>query len=390
MLNEEYIEKLIAGSGEIAKNLHDAMIRTILQRFIARCMKTGNPSFSAIDRYQINVLQEAGYALADLEKLIAQFTKLQIKEIRRLLREAGIETLRQDDEIYEQAGMAKSPMSAEMTRIIAFNYERSLQLWRNYTQTTARSGQEWFIKACDTALPLIQSGGMSYTEAILDAVRDLPNRGLEVVYPTGHKDQIEVATLRAVRTTVAQTSGQITAQRANENGIHLFLTSARMGARPEHEKWQGKVFYVDWEKLAQKIPINIEPMEDDYDLKAQYPDFVDETKIGTVTGLHGVNCRHSYMPYIEGVSYSPFEDIDPKKNAEAYKLSQKARAMERSIRADKRELTSVDDALKVDPQNRELLEERNKVIGRLRKKTAQYYAFCKEHDIQTNEVRLAI
>ena len=41
-----------------------------------------------------------------------------------------------------------------------------------------------------------------------------------------------------------------------------------------------------------------------------YPDFIESTGYGDVLGLCGVNCRHSFGPYIEGVSPETYSDDD--------------------------------------------------------------------------------
>ncbi len=391
MLKAEEIEAIANGSGDIAKNLHDSIIDAVLKRFISRIIRLNQASFTASDKWQLQVLQEAGYTLADIQKEIAKATRMQIREIRRAMQRAGIESMHEDDKMYRLANFEiPSSMSIEMTRIMQTNYRRTLALWNNYTGTTASQASQWFVDMCDRAYPLIMTGAMGYSEVIRDAISSLSINGIDVLYPSGHKDTIEVATLRAVRTAVAQTAGEITATRANEFGIHLFLTSAHMGARPEHEKWQGKIFYVDWNRLAEVIPISVEPVPDDYELKAKYPDFIDVTKIGTVTGLCGVNCRHSYMPYIEGVSYNPFDNIDTKENNEAYQNSQKARSMERAIRRNKRALNGYDDWRKKDPNNMQAVSNYQTTLTKIREQTARYYDFCKEKGIKPSEIRLTI
>lgn len=391
MLKSEEIEAIANGSGDIAKNLHDDIINAVLKRFIDRIIRLSKIEFSATDRWQLQTLQEAGFTLADIQKEIAKATRMQIKEIRKAMTKAGIQSLREDDEIYKLGGIESgTKFSAEMTRIIESQYRRTLALWNNYTGTTASQASDWFVEMCDRAYPLVVTGAMSYTEVIQNAIGQLSTQGIDVLYPTGHRDTIEVATLRAVRTAVAQTAGEITATRANENGIHLFLTSAHMGARPEHEVWQGKVFYVDWVKLSKAIPIQISDTEDDYDLKARYPDFVDTTKIGTVTGLCGVNCRHSYMPYIEGVSYNPFEGIDTEENNKAYEVSQRARAMERAIRRQKRALNGYETWKANDPTNPKAVAQYEKTLAKIREQTGRYYTFCRENKIKPSEIRLTI
>lgn len=80
----------------------------------------------------------------------------------------------------------------------------------------------------------------------------------------------------------------------------------------------------------------------------KYPDFVTTCGLGSVTGIGGANCRHSFWPYIEGVSERTYtdeelENIDPPpfefegKTYSRYDATQKQRQVERTIRKLKRE-----------------------------------------------------
>lgn len=82
---------------------------------------------------------------------------------------------------------------------------------------------------------------------------------------------------------------------------------------------------------------------------AVYPDFVETCGLGSVTGIGGANCRqrHSFWPFIEGVSERTYTDeelanIDPPpfeyegRTYTAYEATQKQRSIERSIRKQKR------------------------------------------------------
>lgn len=86
-------------------------------------------------------------------------------------------------------------------------------------------------------------------EAIDKAVKE----GGTVSYPSGHKDTVETATLRAVRTGIAKAAGDIALKRMAEMDVWAVLTSAHVGARstpiPEpanHESWRDRCFMWTW------------------------------------------------------------------------------------------------------------------------------------------------
>lgn len=390
MITDDYLEELAQGAGLIAADLSDQIVREVVKRVVARLMRSGELSFSRTDVLQLQVLQEAGYLLADLKKMIAKATKRQASEIDRALREAGAEALKNDASVYKAAGLPVSAMSPEMVRLISRQYEATMGLWANYTRTTAISAQQAFINACDRAANLTASGAMSYTQAVMRAVREIPKNADKVIYPTGHRDSIEVATLRAVRTSAGQTAGQITAMRAAENGVQLMIVSSHIGARPSHAEWQGKIYWVDWLNMRTALGVDFPIPEEDPELKARYPEFVTTTGLGTVTGLHGVNCRHSEAPYFEGISHNPFKQIDPEENEKKYKQTQKARAMERGIRAGKRDLNAVEAVLRAAPTDPEALKTRDELLTQLRRETSRYYKYMDSVGLKPSEIRLYV
>lgn len=77
----------------------------------------------------------------------------------------------------------------------------------------------------------------------------------------------------------------------------------------------------------------------------KYPDFVKSTGYGTVTGLCGANCYHSFSPFIVGVSTPNYTDDELKKLNEQentpveyngkkytrYEATQRQRSLERTL-----------------------------------------------------------
>lgn len=383
MITADYLASIADKAGEVAANLHERIIAAIIKRFAARFERLGYVQFTATDRWQIETLQQSGYLLDDIQKLIAKHTKQELKEIQQAMKRAGVEALRMDNEIYEKAGLPVNGMSPEMTRIISRMYQSTAGEWYNYTRTTEEGAVSLFKSICDEAYQRVVSGATGWTQAYAEAIHRLAYaNAAEVVYPSGHVDSIEVATMRAVRTAAAQTAGQITAERAAENGITCFVTSSHNGARPTHFEWQGKVFWVDWQRLATKIPLaTIPETEASDEVKAKYREFTEATQIGTVTGLNGVNCRHSYAPWIEGVSYMSAQQFDKDENDKLYQLTQKQRKIERMIRRQKIELYGL-------KQGQHEPQAYNDLLAKIRRNVERYYTFCENNALKPDTTRL--
>lgn len=375
MLTPEYL-LLISECGEdIAEFLHDYAIRKIIDRIIARLDHEDGYILTARDKWQIEVLLEAGYLLEDIQKELAKSTGLMQTEIAEAMEDAGVKALEYDDAIYKAAGLSPKPLeqSPHMIRLMQDTYEATMGDWTNFAGTFANAAQQTFIRSMDEAYIKVASGITSYSEALVEAVEAIAKDGVEVEYPSGHTDTIETATLRCIRTGVSQATGRIQIARMDEMGIDLVLVSAHLGARPEHHVWQGKIYSRSGKS-------------------AEYPDFVQSTGYGTVTGLCGANCRHSFGPYVEGMT-NPFDNYDSEENQKAYEIQQRQRTLERRIRKTKREFMALEEAIQK-AENPEALKKLGRSYGRkaslLGKQNAAYNEFCKENGLKKLSERLAI
>lgn len=309
---------------DIAEQLHNSIIKRIIDRMMLRIGRGEEYLLTATDKWQIETLQEAGILLEDIQAEIARKTRLQEQEIKEAMEEAGIKAIDYDDKIYESVGLSPKPLeqSPNLIRIMQRNYLATMGEWNNFTRTIAEASQQTFINACDIAYNHVITGSLSYTEAVKEAVNSIVSTGVKVIYSSGHKDTIETATLRCVRTGVSQASSQIGLARMDEMGVDKVLISSHLGARPTHQVWQGKVF----------------TKEQLYSTDEGMPAY------GTVTGLCGANCRHNISPYIEGMS-NPFEHFNSKENLEMYEKEQRQRLFERRIRDTKREVLGLKEGM---------------------------------------------
>lgn len=375
MLTPDYLLHITEGAEEIAAELHTAMLKEVTRRILEREAKGYGYILTAADRWRLESLLELGDLRDDLIKEIAEYTNYEEKEIRAAFKDAGIKALSYDDKIYQRAGLSPTPLaqSPYMLRLMQRNYEATMGEWMNFTRTTADATEQTFIDTMDQIYSRVTSGGTGYIDAYVDGIDSLAKQGLYVHYPSGHRDTIETATLRCVRTGVSQASAQIQMARMDEMDCDLVIVSSHMGARPSHQVWQGKIYSRSGTSKT-------------------YPDFVSSTGYGTGEGLCGWNCRHNFSPYYEGQG-NPFERYDDEENRELYERTQEQRAMERAIRKSKREKETLADAVDnaQDEETRKQLAER---LSRSRKRLAQqnaaYKDFCTENDLRPLPERLRI
>lgn len=380
MLTPDYLLHISEGAEIIAEELHQDIINRIVERIIHRIGRGDDYVFTATDKWQLEILQDAGYLLTDIRKEIADRTKQQETEIMEAMEEAGVRSLQYDDTIYQAAGLSPVPLSESpaMIRLMQRNYEATIGEWKNFTRTTAEASQQAFIKAMDKAYHLTASGAVSYTQAVREAVEDIAGNGVEIVYPSGHKDTIETATLRAVRTGISQMSGQITDARMDEMNWDIVLVSSHLGARvtdkddfTNHSWWQGK-FYSRSGKDTRFPPFTVCGM-------------------GNVQGIHGANCRHSHGPG-DGEN-NPFKQYNSEENRKVYELQQRQRLLERRIRKAKRETmgmkTAVDGA-KDEKLRFELDIDYQKKAALLQKQNKAYNDFCEQNGLKRLSDRIKI
>lgn len=381
MLTPEYLYRVAERSEEIASELHSYITMQMVDRILLRLSRGDDYIFTSRDAAQIWALQESGIMATDISKEIARITKIQESEILTAMQEAGVKALEYDDSIYRDAGLSPLPLSQSphLTRIIERNYNDVYQEWRNFTRSTVDGAQTAFISAVDKAYTLSISGVISPTQAVREAINDIANSNIYIEYPSGRRDTIETATARAVRTSISQTTGEIQETRMREMKWDTILTSAHYGARtgdggenPEnHEWWQGKFFSLSG--------------------NGEFPDFKTNTGYGTVTGLCGAGCRHSFGPG-DG-KHNPFADIDVEESRRIEKLNKKQRAMERTIRKTKRAVQTLQKAVE-DATDNELKFGLQQDLDRksylLTKQNKRYNDFNTENNLKNQNDRLQI
>lgn len=389
MLSPEYLTHVAEGAEKIAEELHGDIINRIIERIMVRLDRGDDYVLTALDKWQIEVLEDAGFLLEDIQKEIAKKSRLQEKEIKEAMEEAGVRALEYDDAIYKAAGLSPKPLtqSPYMVRLMQRSYEATMGEWYNFTRTTAEAAQRAFIGACDTAYNQVASGSLSYTQAVQEAVEKIAKSGAEVVYYTHdengvqvihHTDTIETATLRAVRTGISQATAQITDARMEEMDWDTILVSSHFGARvtkaedyTNHYWWQGK-FY----SKSGKDP--------------RFPPF-EVCGMGDVQGIHGAGCRHSHGPG-DG-EFNPYEQFDSEENRKRYELEQKQRSKENRIRKSKQEAmglkTAMDSAQT--PETKAAMERKyQRKAATLKRQNTEYRDFCKENDLKELHDRLNV
>lgn len=325
--------------------LYRALENTLLDEICSRLNIADQLNEVAVQ--DIRALRSHGVELKNIEKAISKTTGISKQKLNSLLNDVVERNQKYYTEVIDLAHVTQpetlvdaAAMDAikRQTHVTFRNLTASMGFLVGNTMLKPARAYQW---ALDNAEMQIQSGAISYNQAIANAVRQLAENGIKVVdYESGHRDSIDVAARRAVMTGINQICAKYTEQAAEYLETPYFEVSAHAGARDKpgpspwssHKDWQGRVYSVRTGDI--------------------YPSIYDVCGLGAVDGLEGANCRHRRNVWVEGVSERTYTNeqlahIDDDlgctfdgKTYTAYEATQMQRRVERQIIKQKRFVTA--------------------------------------------------
>ncbi len=385
MLTPDYLEHCADEAIKINAELENFIIKDIARRIVQSGVMTETA------RHQIKAIQESGYLYNDIIAEIANISKLSTEVVKEIFEDAAIETMTFDDKIYELAGLKPTAFreSPAMMQILKTGIQKANNDINNLTMTSAGTAQSKFKEITNMAYRQYTSGAFDYNTAIFNAIEQLSKDGINVMYPSGKSDKIDVAVRRAVLTGVSQTANKLQDKRAEEMNCDLVEVTAHIGARvtkkldhTNHAWWQGKVYSISGDN-------------------DKYPSLKEITGYGKLDGLGGINCRHNKFPFIEGVSKRAYtdkelEEINNKtvtyngKEYGEYEALKMQRQKERNIRETKREIAGYQGIMLGSTDETILNAAKNKydfTTKRLKKQEKEIREFIKQTGLKRNNER---
>ena len=313
-----------------ANSIYSNLELQIIEEIATRIARVGYANTVVLN--DIQIAQEMGVLYTDIIYLVAKYNNTSYEEVAKIFEEAGAKTLSRDDFIYKEAGLNPVPIkqSRPIMQTMSATIEKTAGNLQNLVMTTASVAQTQFYNAMNMAYLEVSTGVKSYSQSILDAIDNISSQGATITYPSGRNMSLESAVRMNIITGVNQTCGKLQELRADEVGWDLMELTAHSGARPSHASWQGKIV----SRSGKKGYLSL-----------------DDIGYGKATGFKGVNCRHDWYPYLEGSARTyTQEQLDAWENEKVtyngkeyskYDATQLQRAMERRIRADKKELAGL-------------------------------------------------
>lgn len=322
------------------EQLYRSLQLNIMSDLTERLKANGEEITSAAD-WQINRLYELGVSKDEIDSLIQNTLDVSDDEIDRIYDEVVKSGYARNEELYTGKGKEYIPY-AENEQLQQLVKAVKNQTKSEYRKITGSLGfavrnsdntlsftplADFYQRTLDNGLMQIASGAFDYNTVLKRVVKTMTDSGLRTVdYASGWSNRVDVAARRALMTGFNQVVAKVNEDNAEQLGTEYFEVSYHRGARPTHQVWQGRVYS---KKELETV-----------------------CGLGTVTGLCGANCYHSYSPFIKGIDTPTYseEELDrmneeenaPKeyngKEYTAYEAQQKQRQLETAMRADRQRI----------------------------------------------------
>ncbi len=335
MLDPSDIEKIPKKIEKIMNDTEHKIMEDIIRR-----IKINSEITRSAD-WQIQRLIEMGTSKEFIQKTIQEALSLSDDEIGAMYLKAFESEYVRNKRLYEALGLEQIPFAEnkELQQLIKSIIEQTKDEMVNLTQSMGfavdmGAGKiiftplaTYYQNILDNNINGIITGAFDYQSALKRTVTEMTNSGIRTVdYASGWSNRINVAARRAIVTGIGQITGKVNEMNANELGTDVFEVSWHATARPTHQVWQGKVY----------------TMEELHSVCG----------LGTVDGLCGANCYHSYSPFVEGVSERTYTDeqlaeMNRKENTPqtyndkqytAHEATQRMRTLETRMRAQREKI----------------------------------------------------
>lgn len=333
-------------------------------------------SISRTADYELWIANQLKTYPSDYKKRIQKTLKYSDKQMDKLYKEIIEEGYARNEDLYKACEVPFIPLSenTKIKQLVDSLEAQGKDDLSNITKTTGfvlndgniKLTTQYYRDELNKAVFEIQSGAFDYNTTLKRIVNEMTNSGLRFINYGGKTERIDVATRRAVMTGLRQITETIAEDNARKLDTEYFEVSAHATARPSHALWQGKVY------TKQQL--------------------IDICGLGTVTGLCGVNCYHTYDPFVYGVSerrYTDKELSDIYKQTQTtkdfngqtytpYQATQRQRALERRMRVQ-------DEKIRLLKQNKEACD----IVKQRRIATYQEYkAFSKAMGLPEQMARI--
>lgn len=342
MLTPQKIQDLADPIESIYEHIVDELLVNIGKHITA-------PTWTHTADWEIRKLSELGQLTRENAAIINKWIKKMppaVRETMTATRKIALDRIERQLEEAAKKGFVTPPMRDSTADVLEQLSAQAAERYNLVNTTMLQSSLDQYARcvqltASDTARAeatqgilneasaSVASGAETRTQAVRRAIKRISDEGLTgFIDRAGREWSPEAYVNMVTRTTVHNTAIQATKVRMEDFGTSVFQVSSHAGARPLCYPYQGK-FY-SWDNTSGEIELG-------NGQRVRYEP-INSTSYGEPAGLFGINCGHSPIPVVPGVTIPHGADnIQPKEaNDKAYAESQEQRALERQIREAKR------------------------------------------------------
>lgn len=319
MLTERNFDNLV---NEIIEMYSDIEIELI--RLIASKLEFSDNVKPSVE-WLLNELNKIGALNSETLKVISKYSGKSETQLKAMLNEVGFNSFPK----IEQTEIFKN--NPIIQNIINNSFNEVTNNFVKINQNIVQGVKEAYTQVLNQVYLETTTGIYDYQTSLRRAMDKMTDRGITVAtYQSVDKNgnvitrnySIEGIIRRDLMTQVHQLAGNVNQRIIEELEPPYIKITEHLNCREQHLPWQG--CYIKPE------------------------DLVAVTDYGSITGLEGINCRHLHFAYFGEVDESQYKVVNGKKiftqdkdipDEEAenqYKLEQKQRAIERTIRKYKR------------------------------------------------------
>lgn len=305
MLTPTYMKTLSQDLINYYKNLEEDVLIDIARRL-----------GSATAERQTEAIINLGYELKDIQKKVNKYSEDGGVAFQKLIDKSSLKNYDNDMQAYLKGGkkLKKYTDNKAVLKFVEAIKKDSKGEFRNITKTVGVAGKsldEFYKTKLSQGIINLSSGAFDRKTVIKKIVDEVGKTGLQSIGYANRNMNIKSAVRMCVNSTINRLSSQVGLMNAQDMEQDLMELTSHIGARPTHSVWQGKIVSLSGRAGYLRL---------------------DDIGFGQADGFMGVNCRHNWYPFFEGLSI-PMQD-----NGD-YEIIQKNNLIQRNIEVCERKET---------------------------------------------------
>lgn len=280
-------------------------------------------------QWQIEKMNELKMLNKETIKALAKATGLSEQAIIQAINDVGYKTMQTVDDELKILRKPLPPTNHIDNILKSFVSQtfREIDNFVNQTLITTNYGEgtvmKMYRRIVEETTAKVLAGTTTINKALVETVVKWSDKGIETAFidKGGHVWSLERYADTVIRSTVNRTYNEVRMSRMDDYGVDLVLISSHPAPRVACAPIQGRVASI-------KRP---------HENNSNYPSIY-EFGYGEPDGLRGINCKHMFYPFVEGLNVNNQIQYTEEEMTRNRELEQKQRYLERQVRKAKRAL----------------------------------------------------